>query len=52
MSDWVRVTVNKGRYATVRAIEKSGVSTPAKAVIVAETANGYVYEIEDRREEQ
>ena len=45
MSEPVRVTVTKGPYATVRAIEKSGVETPARSGIIAETDRTYIYEV-------
>ena len=44
-SEVKRVTVNRGPYATVRAILKSKVKTPARCHIVAVTERGYVYEV-------
>ena len=49
MTDTVTVRVSKGPYATVRAIEKSQVATPASAGIVDEDSQTYTYEIRTLR---
>jgi len=46
MTDTVTARVSKGPYATVRAIEKSKVATPASAVIVDEDTRTYTFEIQ------
>lgn len=41
----VRVTVTVGPYATVRAIEQSGLADISYSGIIAETDRHYIYEI-------
>ena len=42
----MRVTVTVGPYATVRAIEKSGLTNLTHMGLIKETARHYTYEIE------
>ena len=45
MTDWIEVTVPAGAYASVRAIEKSGVPTPATCVLVGDDGRTLRFEI-------